>query len=144
MGKGLSRRQQQDGSTHALRQSKVCEVRQASAFHRGREGPAATARVWRLLPVLQPAWSADRLFRWHASGFCDEPGRTAGSGRVAAASNSEAGRQLINYWLHLFHLSSRQVLPNTKHQTLILKTTSPPSISLSKVFTKTSASVLPG
>lgn len=25
--------------------AKVCEVRQASAFHRGREGPAATARV---------------------------------------------------------------------------------------------------
>ena len=39
--------------------------------------------------------------------------------------------------------SSRQVLPNSKHQTLILKTTSPPSISLSKVLSQTAASVLP-
>ena len=53
-------------------------------------------------------------------------------------------KSLLKLLLLCCQASSRQVLPNSKHQTLILKTTSPPSISLSKVFTKTAASVLPG
>ena len=44
-------------------------------------------------------------------------------------------KSLLKLLLLCCQPSPRQVLPNTKHQTLILKTTSPPCISLSKVLT---------
>ena len=52
-------------------------------------------------------------------------------------------KSLLRLLLLCCQASSKQVLPNSKHQTLLLKTTSPAGISLSKVLTKTAASVLP-